>query len=100
MSYGGAASTTVILGSMAATLFASKVVHNMIIGSGSQPATMCAEYKAAEVKRALAKPCQSCEKTMVQNPIFNSAFDWETGRAPIYMLNPGDKVQVAKPAEE
>merc|ERR1712167_275091 len=101
MSYGGHCSKTVILGAMFDTCLLSKWTRNMIIGSGVQPITMSAEFKAAEVKRALMKPCQSVEgKYMVQNPVFNYAFDWETGRAPMYGVKPGDAFPVVKTAEE
>lgn len=56
---------------------------------------MSAEFKAAELKRSLAKPCQSVEgKTMMQNPVFNAAFDVETGRAKVFGLKPGDPVKI------
>merc|ERR1711918_214977 len=97
MSFGGSMSKTVLFGSMGVTLLASKFWHNTVIGSGSQPVTMCAEYKAAEIKRMMAKPCQSNEsKAMLQNPVFNSAFDFEPGRAPQFMHAPGNAVAVVR----
>jgi len=78
-------------------MFLSKVTHEIIIGSGSQPTTMCAEYKAAEVKRMMAKPCQAVEgKTLLQNPVFATAIDFETGRAPVYMYKPGDEIPMTR----
>merc|ERR1711934_891945 len=96
MSYGKVAGKTVIVSSMIGTMFASKLVHNSIIGSGTQPVTMCAEYKAAEIQRSLAKPCQSVEgKTMMQNPTFACAVDWETGRAVNkFMYKPGQDITI------
>merc|ERR1712006_57323 len=94
MSYGGGAGLPLILGSMAVTCYASNVVHQMIIGSGAQPTTMSAEFKAAEVARGFNKPCQSTEgKTMMQNPVFNSSFDWATSRAGKFMLKEGESIK-------
>merc|ERR1712216_727760 len=101
MSYGGMASTGLILGSMCGTLLASKWVHDSIIGSGTQPTTMSAEFKAAEMTRGLAKPCQSVEgKTMMQNPVFNSSFDFATGRSAKFMAKPREPISVVGVAEE
>merc|ERR1712021_109704 len=70
MSYGKCLSTPMLWGSMFGIVAISKGFHNMVIGSGQQPATMCAEFKAAETKRMMAKPCQAAEgKAMMQNPV-------------------------------
>merc|ERR1712216_855049 len=48
---------------------------------------------AAEVTRGLAKPMESNpDRRMMQNPIANTSYDWETGRAPKYMYKKGDSI--------
>merc|ERR1712167_226842 len=91
--YGGAASTGLIVGAMGVSMILSKITHNMVIGAGTQPTTICAEFKAAEVTRGLAKPMESNpDRRMMQNPIANTSYDWETGRAPKYMYKKGDSI--------
>merc|ERR1711959_561311 len=83
MSYGKAASTSAIIGAMFGTCVLSKINHNMVIGSGEQPTTICEEFKAAGVLRGMAKPMESNpDRLMMQNPIRNTSMDFETGRSP------------------
>lgn len=89
-----------IVGSMVGTSYAALTVNQFIVGSGTQPVTMCAEYKAAEITRMTQKPCQSVEgKTMIQNPQFMYAQSWATGRATGKFM-PGDEIRVVNVAEE
>lgn len=71
-----------VLGAMGTTMLASKFVHSAVVDSGEQPTTMCQEWKAAEVMRMMRKPLESNEeKFLLQNPIFATSVDCETGRA-------------------
>merc|ERR1711935_495204 len=95
MSYGKCLSTPMLWGSMFGIVAISKGFHNMVIGSGQQPATMCAEFKAAETKRMMAKPCQAAEgKAMMQNPVSACHFDYDTGRAGKYLLQEGKPIYI------
>lgn len=72
---------TLTLASAAVTTGAAWMTHKAIVGSGVQPATMCAEYKAAEITNMMAKPLQSNEeKTLMLNPIFSTRIMDDSGR--------------------
>merc|ERR1712216_848131 len=91
MSYGGAASTGLVAG---------KLTHNMVIGSGTQPTTIGAEFRAGTVLRSLGKPMESNpDKRMLQNPIYNTSFDWETGRANTFGRKQGESIVMMRDAE-
>merc|ERR1712188_53247 len=101
MSFGKSLSAGQILASFAVCGVASKVVHNMIIGSGSQPITMSPEFKAAELRRSLAKPMQANkDKVCMEDPQYNCAFDWETGQAAKFNLQPGDPIVLIREWDE
>merc|ERR1711924_53903 len=100
MSYGGMASTVLMGGSMAASMIAAKLTHNMVIGSGTQPTTICSEFQAGTVLRSLGKPMESNpDKRMLQNPIYNTSSDWETGRANTFGRKQGESIVMMKDAE-
>merc|ERR1711904_743024 len=80
--YGASASPGQILGAAAATMGVCLVVHKAVVSSGTQPKTMCAEWRAAETMRSMRKPLESNEeKFLMQNPIFSTTIDVETGRS-------------------
>merc|ERR1712072_475677 len=93
MSYGRAAGGMSILGAMVGTCILSKINHNLVIGSGEQPTTICDEFKAGAILRGLAKPMESNpDRRMMQNPVRNTSMDFETGRSPKYMYQNGDPI--------
>merc|ERR1711906_52553 len=101
MSYGGAASAATILGASFATMYGARIWHNSVIQAESQPVTMSAEFKAAEIKRMLAKPSQSNEnKVYMQNPRFAYTFDHETGQAKKFGVKEGDAFIVSRTVDE
>merc|ERR1712146_30598 len=94
MSFGPAASAAATGGAMLFTMAISKMTHNMIIGAGEQPVTVCAEFEAGTIVRNMAKPMESHEtKRMMLNPIRSSSINAETGRATgKFMYTSGDSV--------
>merc|ERR1711935_125199 len=81
MSYGGIMRSSHLAVGVAATFGLSVLQHKSVLESGLQPSTIAGEWQAATVGYLLAHPLESSDKTMLCNPITNTAANSESGRA-------------------